>query len=182
MVEGPRDTPDSLHRQGQHRVPLHRLPRHAEGGRKLHPARQRACQRVPQPRRRQDFDLAQLGGLAPRVPGGLPRQAGRAALRAHRQCSRDQGQRLHLEGLPGTQQQRAGRRLRQLRQPGTGADAEILRRTCPRVRRTDRLRQGDLARVRRREDAGGTSARRLQVPRCAEGSHEPGTHRKQVPG
>ena len=38
VVERPRDAPRPLHRQGQHRVPLHRLPRHAEGRRLVHPA------------------------------------------------------------------------------------------------------------------------------------------------
>ena len=47
-----------------------------------------------------DLDLAQLGRLAARIPGRLPRQGGRAALRALRERPRNQGQRLHLEGLP----------------------------------------------------------------------------------
>ena len=112
----------ALHRQGQHRVPLHRLSLDAQGARRLYPARKRSGERVPEPRRRQDLDLAQLGRLAARVPRGVPREGGRAALRAVRQCSRDEGQRLHVEGFPGPQQQRAGRRAGQFREPCAGAD------------------------------------------------------------
>ena len=91
-AEGSYILPDSLHRQGQHRIPLHRLPRHAEGRRLVHPAGQCALQRVPEPGRRQDIHFAQLGRVVARIPAGLPRQAGRAALRAHRQRTRDEGQ------------------------------------------------------------------------------------------
>ena len=59
----------------------------------------RPCQRISEPRGRKDLDLAQLGRLAARIPGRLPRQGGRAALRALRERPRNQGQRLHLEGL-----------------------------------------------------------------------------------
>ena len=91
-------------------------------------ARKRAGQRVPEPRRRQDFDLAQLGRMAARVPRGVPRQGGCPALCALRQCSGDKGQRLHVEGFPGPQQQRTGGCAGKFRQPGAGADPEILRR------------------------------------------------------
>ena len=101
VVERPRDAPHPLHRQGQHRLPLHRLPRHAEGRGQLHPAGQCTRQRVPQPGGRQDIDFAQLGRLAARISSGFPRQAGRLALRADGQCPGDEGQRLHVEGLPG---------------------------------------------------------------------------------
>ncbi len=57
-----------LHRQGQHRLPLHRLPLDAQGARRLHPARQRPGQRIPEPRGRQDLHLAQLGRVAARIP------------------------------------------------------------------------------------------------------------------
>ena len=105
MVERPRNTPAPLHRKGQYRIPLHRIPRHAESGRKLYPAGQRAEQRIPESGRRQDFDFPQLGGMAARISGRLPRQAGRTPLRTDRQCSGNEGQRLHMERLPGTQQQ-----------------------------------------------------------------------------
>ena len=48
--------------------------------------------RVPESRGRQDLYLAQLGRMAPRVPAGLPRQAGCAALCADRQCPGDKRQ------------------------------------------------------------------------------------------
>ena len=113
VVEVARHPAHPLHRQGQHRLPLHRLPLDAEGlRRRLHPAGQRPRQRVPQPRGRQDLDLARLGRLGPRIPAGFPRQAGRPPLRAYRQRPRDQGQRLQLEGLPAAQQQRARGHLR----------------------------------------------------------------------
>ena len=38
ILEGRRDQNGALHRQGQHRLPLHRLPGHAQGARRLHPA------------------------------------------------------------------------------------------------------------------------------------------------
>ena len=108
VVEVARHPARALHRQGQHRLPLHRLPGDAQGlRRRLHPPGQRPRQRVPQPRGRQDLDLARLGRVGARVPAGLPGQGGRAALRAHGQRPRDQGQRLQLEGLPAAQQQRA---------------------------------------------------------------------------
>ena len=129
----------ALHRQGQHRLPLHRLPLDAQGPRRVHPARECSGQRVPEPRRGQDLHLAQLGRVAPRIPRGVPRQGGRASLRALRQCPRDEGQRLYLEGLPGPQQQRAGRRAGQLREPCAGAHAEVLRRQGAPLRRTERL-------------------------------------------
>ena len=120
--------------------------------------------------------------MVARISAGLPRQTGRAALRAHRQRSRDEGQRLHLERLPGTQQQRTGSRLWQLREPCPAAHQEILRRRSTRLWRTDRLRPRHAERICRREDRSRETARRLQVPRRAEGSHEPGPHRQQVPG
>ena len=52
MVERPGDTSRALHRQGQHSVPLHSVPRDDEGARRIHHARQRAGERVPQPRER----------------------------------------------------------------------------------------------------------------------------------
>ncbi len=129
VVEGPRDAHHQLHRQGQHRLPLHHIPGHAHGLRRRIPAaRQRARQRIPEPRGRQDQHLAQLGRVVARIPPRLPGQAGRAALRAHGQRSRDQGQRLHMGRLPGAQQQRAGGRARQLREPRPRAHAQILRR------------------------------------------------------
>ena len=73
-------------------------------------------------------DLAQLGRMAARVPRGVPRQGGCPALCALRQCSGDKGQRLHVEGFPGPQQQRTGGCAGKFRQPGAGADPEILRR------------------------------------------------------
>ena len=74
------------------RLPLHRLPRHAEGRRLVYPAGQRAFQRVPQPGGRQDFDLAQLGRLAARILAGFPRQTRRIALCIDRQCPGDERQ------------------------------------------------------------------------------------------
>ena len=56
--------PHPLHRQGQHRVPLHHLPHDDEGPWRLCDARQRAGQRVPEPGRRQDFHQPQLGCVA----------------------------------------------------------------------------------------------------------------------
>ena len=44
VLEVRRHQDGPLHRQGQHRLPLHRLPLDAEGPRRLHPARERACQ------------------------------------------------------------------------------------------------------------------------------------------
>ena len=44
---------------------------------------------------------------------------------------RDQGQRLHLEGLPGTQQQRARGDFRQFREPCRGADPQIFAGKVP---------------------------------------------------
>ena len=44
LLERPRDTHHQLHRQGQHRIPLHHIPRHAHGLRRRIPApRQCAC-------------------------------------------------------------------------------------------------------------------------------------------
>ena len=120
--------------------------------------------------------------MVARISAGLPRQTGRAALRAYRQRSRDEGQRLHLERLPGTQQQRTGSRLWQLREPCPAAYQEILRRHSARLWRTDRLRPRNTEGICRREDRSRETARCIQVPRCTEGSHEPGPHRQQVPG
>ncbi len=83
------------------------------------------------------------------------------------ECARGQGQRLHVEGFPGPQQQRAGGRAGQLREPGPGADSEILRRRGARMRRFDRLRpRDDRGAV---ADQGGARKRHreLQVPREA---------------
>ena len=123
----------ALYRQGQHRLPLHCFPLDAQGPRRLHPSGERARERVPEPRGREDLHVAQLGRLAARIPRGVPRQGGRAALRALRQCPRDQGQRLYVEGLPGPQQQRAGGRAGQLRESCPGAHAEVLRRQGARL-------------------------------------------------
>ena len=38
MVERSGDTSGSLHRKGQYRVPLHRIPCYAESGRQLYPS------------------------------------------------------------------------------------------------------------------------------------------------
>ena len=121
LVERCRYPADPFHRQGQYRVSLHHFPGDAEGGRQLYPARQRARLRVHEFRERQDLHFAQLGRVAARVPGGISREAGRAALRADHQRTRDQGQRLHLEGFPGPQQQRIAGHLRQFCQPHPGA-------------------------------------------------------------
>ena len=103
MVEGSRNPPAPFHWKRQHRVPLHRIPRHAESRRQLYPAGQRAEQRIPQSRRRQNLHFPQLGCMVARIPGGLPRQTGRTPLRTDRQRTGNERQRLHLERLPSTQ-------------------------------------------------------------------------------
>ena len=108
--------------------PLHSLPVHVQGRRDLQPYRQRPGQRVPEPGGRQDFHIPQLGRLAERVHRAVPRTGGCAPLRALRQCPRNQGQRLHLEGLPAAQQLRAGGHFREFREPGRGPHREVFRR------------------------------------------------------
>ena len=143
MVERRLDTPDSLYRQRQHRVPLHRVPRYAESRRLVYLARQRTCQRVSELRGRQDLHLAQLGGMAQRVFSGFPGQTGRAALCADRQRTRDERQRLHVGGFSGTQQQRVGSHIRQFCEPCISADRQVFRGEGARCGRTDRLRPAD---------------------------------------
>ena len=72
MVEIGRYSPPPLHRQGQHRVPLHRLSSYAQGGRLLHPSRQRAFQRISQFGRRQNLHFAQLGSVVARYLQDFP--------------------------------------------------------------------------------------------------------------
>ena len=87
-----------------------------------------------------------------------------------------------MEGFPGPQQQRVGGRAGQLREPGPGAYAEILRRRGARMRRFDRLRpRDDRGAV---ADQGGARKRHreLQVPRSTQGGDGLRPHRQQVPG
>lgn len=42
--------------------------------------------------------------------------------------------------------------------------------------------KGNAERIRRRESRSRKTARRIQIPRCTERGHEPGTYRKQIPG
>ena len=128
VLEGRRHPTGALHWQGQHCVPLHHLPHPAQGARRLHPAHQRAGQRVHELGERQDLHQPQLGGVAARVPGRIPGKTRRIALRALRHHARAARQRVHLDRLPRPRQQRIGRRARQLHEPRGGAHPQVLRR------------------------------------------------------
>ena len=106
ILEGRGHQDGAFHRQGQHRFPLHRVPVDAARARRLYLAGERAGQRVPESGGRKDLDVAELGGVAARIPRRVSGQGRRAALRVVRQCAGNQGQRFHVEGFPDAQQQR----------------------------------------------------------------------------
>ena len=77
------DAAGALHRQGQHRLPRDPVPRDAaRAQRGLRHRRQRAGQRVPEPRGQQAVDEPWPRGVAARLPGEVP--AGLACATASR--------------------------------------------------------------------------------------------------
>ncbi len=102
-----------LHRQGQHRLSLPDLPRHAAAARRVEDAGSGARQRVSQPRRPQVLDEPRLGAVAPRRARTHRRRP--TALRPGHDAPRNQRRRLQPRRLPSPRQRRTSRCAGQLR-------------------------------------------------------------------
>src|SRR2546427_560532 len=142
LLVRPRGAPLLLRRERQHRVPHDHLARDPPRiRRQTRPAVRRDGDAIPELLRREDERGPREGRLALRPARTV--RSGSASLLRRRDDARDQGHGLRVGGLRAAEQQRAPRRVRELRPPREDLRGQELRPCRP---------AGGLPRCRGQED------------------------------
>ena len=147
--------------------PLPDLPGDAQAARRLRAARERAGQRVPEPRRPEVLDQPQLGGVGARGDRGVPRRL--PALRAARRVARDArtptsaGRRCRRASTTSSPTRSATSSTARSRSPSASSTAR-----CRRLQNPSQLDREMLAALARDARAHGRAHRALSLPRSRQ--------------